>query len=185
VNKEINATKFLSDEDVKELLDNIRFLDLHQRLVIKFLLNLGMRRQELVDLKMRNVDRNNWTIFVPGVKGSRGRNFPIPKTILSEFKHYINTCERSLDDSLFPLSYRQIQTLWDKVRPRGKKLGVHCLRHTFAIKLFKHSRDIKLVQTCLGHRSIQNTMVYADYVYSVEEIDRAFQDGLFGEVRFK
>jgi integrase/recombinase XerC len=55
-----------------------------------------------------------------------------------------------------------------------KKL--HGLRHTFAIRLYKKTKDIRLVQVALGHRNITNTMVYADYAYSQQELRKLILD---------
>ncbi|HMN69805.1 MAG TPA: hypothetical protein PKC28_14775 [Bdellovibrionales bacterium] len=38
------------------------------------------------------------------------------------------------------------------------------------MRLYKKSKDLRLVQVALGHRNITNTMVYADYVYSQQEL---------------
>jgi integrase/recombinase XerC len=46
----------------------------------------------------------------------------------------------------------------------------HSLRHTFAIELYQKTKDLRLVQVALGHRNITNTMIYADYVYSQQEL---------------
>ena len=71
---------------------------------------------------------------------------------------------------IFPISYIRFHQIWDKYRPCHKKL--HSLRHTFAIRLYKKTKDIRLVQFALGHRNIANTMIYADYVYSQEELKK-------------
>jgi integrase/recombinase XerC len=64
------------------------------------------------------------------------------------------------------------------VRPNKSK-GVHSLRHSFAINLYKKSRDVRFVQVCMGHRNINNTMVYADFVDENEIVDSVLGEGLY------
>jgi integrase len=71
---------------------------------------------------------------------------------------------------IFPISYQRLYQIWDHWKPCKKKL--HSLRHTFAIELYRRTRDLRLVQMALGHKSINNTMVYADYIYTQEELKK-------------
>jgi len=85
------------------------------------------------------------------------------------FMHYLNSSNISLtDQKIFPITYNRYRQIWEMYRPTHKKL--HSLRHTFAIELYKKTKDIRLVQFALGHRNITNTMIYADYVYSQQEL---------------
>jgi site-specific recombinase XerD len=43
----------------------------------------------------------------------------------------------------------------------ARATGTHCLRHSFATRLYRRTRDLLLVRTALHHRSITSTMVYA------------------------
>jgi len=70
--------------------------------------------------------------------------------------------------SLFPISYHRLYQIWHQYRPVAKKF--HSLRHTFAIRLYRKTKDLRLVQVALGHRNITNTMIYADYIYSQQEL---------------
>lgn len=172
---EITKAKFLSEAEVKDLQETLRLCSIRERVAFGLLLNLGMRGCELLSLRVEDVDLEQKVIHVPGKKGSKARVFPIPELLLKDLSKYVSgvTGPRLID-----LSRSGLKLAWSKIRPSRK--GLHSLRHTFAIQLFKVRRDIKLVQTCLGHRSIQNTMVYADYVYSREEVSRALGQGLFG-----
>lgn len=74
----------------------------------------------------------------------------------------------ALNARLFPITYSRLKAIWYEYRPVPKKL--HSLRHTFAIvQLKKHGR-LDVIKRLLGHKNIQNTMVYADYAYSAEEL---------------
>ena len=49
--------------------------------------------------------------------------------------------------------------------------GAHSAQHAWAA-LYQKTKDLRLVQVALGHRNITNTMIYADYVYSQQELRR-------------
>jgi integrase/recombinase XerC len=182
---EITERKFLSPQEILGLQDNLRYADLKFKLMFTFLLNFGMRRAELCQLRVCDIDQDNWLLNIRGVKRSKNRVFPIPPPILPDLKLFLRSIDRLDEESLFNVPVSTLRDHWYNLRPKGCKKGIHSLRHTFAIALFRSSRDIKLVQTCLGHRNINNTMVYADYVYSREEMSLALKNGLFSEVRYE
>lgn len=182
---EITESKFLSNEEIMALQDNLRFANVKFRIMFLFLLNFGMRRTELCNLRVCDIDQDNWLLSIKGIKRSKNRVFPIPPPLLPELKLFLKEIDRLDEESLFDVSVSTLRDHWYDIRPRGCKKGIHALRHTFAIALFRNSRDIKLVQTCLGHRNINNTMVYADYVYSREEMSLALKNGLFSEVVYE
>lgn len=182
---EITERKFLSAQEIVELQENLHYADLKFRLMFKFLLNFGMRRSELCQLRVCDIDQDNWLLSIKGIKSSKNRVFPIPPPILPDLKLFLKEIDRLDEESLFDVAVSTLRDHWYDLRPKGCKKGIHSLRHTFAIALFRNSRDIKLVQTCLGHRNINNTMVYADYVYSREEMSLALKNGLFNEVRYE
>jgi integrase/recombinase XerC len=64
----------------------------------------------------------------------------------------------------------RLYQIWQFYRPVPKKF--HALRHTFAIELYQKTKDLRLVQVALGHRNITNTMIYADYIYSQQELKK-------------
>lgn len=169
---ELTAKKFLSKSELEELRASLPLMSLRDRLIITLLLKFGMRGAELREIRAMDLDLESNCLQVVGKKNSRPRDFPLDDSLASELARYIQAqglCER---DRLFDLSPSGLKKIWYRVRPAKK--GLHSLRHTFAMEMYRQTRDIKLVQVCLGHRSIQNTMVYADYFYSRDEMRKAF-----------
>jgi integrase len=136
-------------------------------LLIKVTLHTGARAKEALSISRRDVDLENGTIFIKGIKGSNDREIPVDKDLVAELSTYIGTLK---GDRLFPISYPRLQQVWNMYRTVNKTF--HSLRHTFAIELYKRRRDIRLLQVALGHRNIMNTMVYADYIYSQDEMKK-------------
>jgi len=176
----LTASKFLSDREIEKLKESLKFLELRGRLMISMLMNLGMRGAELLEIRLCEVNIGEGFIQVPGKKNSRPRTFPIPDVLERDLKEYFSMQIGEPNRPLFEITISGVKKIWGRVRPVKK--GLHSLRHTFAITVFERTRDIKLVQVCLGHRSIANTMVYADFVYSRDEMKRILSKNLYDGV---
>lgn len=163
---QINKLKHLSHDEINDLLKTIKHDSSRNGTMIQFALETGARCQEVLNVTKRDIDLTNRTVFIKGIKGSNDRELPIGGDLLAKLKKHI----AKLDDEhlVFPIRARTFRDVWQNYRPCLKKL--HSLRHTFAIQLYEKHRDIRLVQIALGHRNINNTMVYAQYVHSRSEL---------------
>lgn len=169
--------KFLTPEEeawirAKVLGDNSR-----DALLIRFIMHTGCRASEALAIKKSYFADSSTSVFIPGLKGSLSRQVPLPKDLYSALKEYIST---QSGDMLFDISYSMIRKIWYKYSPdscRGhsktEAKGIHSLRHTAAINLYKRCRNIYTVRTILGHKDIANTMIYMTYVDTVEELAKA------------
>lgn len=167
---QLNKNKYLLNPELDRLLSIIQtYQDQEVRNCLLLLLGLktGARAQELLNIQKIDINTYDETVFIRGIKGSNDREIPISNLIFLRLKRYMDTIEGKL---LFDISYDRLYQIWNHYRPVEKKF--HCLRHTFAIQLYKKTKDIRLVQVALGHRNITNTMIYADYVYSQDELKR-------------
>jgi integrase/recombinase XerC len=136
-----------------------------------FLLGLGLRTggraQELLNLQKVDLNAYDQTVFIRGIKGSSDREIPLAPGF---FEDLLRFSQHQPGTKLFDISYQRLYQIWEFYRPVPKKF--HSLRHTFAIELYQKTKDLRLVQVALGHRNITNTMIYADYVYSQQELRR-------------
>lgn len=163
---QLNSTKYLSDIEQNALL---KLLDgSRDALMIRLALCTGGRASEILGLSRADIDTAQKSVMIRGIKGSNDREIPLSKTNFAHLSVYLKTLTT---ERLFPLSHDTFQNAWYWFRPCKKKL--HSLRHTFAINLYRKTRDIRLVQVALGHKSINNTMIYAEYLYSSEELRKA------------
>jgi integrase len=177
---QLNKNKYLLDpesERLEEILDS--FIDKDERncLLLLLALKTGARVQELLNLTKSDINSHDKTVFIRGIKGSNDREIPLATSLFERLESYSKRLSSSRLDSsvessekLFDISYNRLRQIWEMYRPVHKKL--HSLRHTFAIRLYKKTKDLRLVQVALGHRNITNTMIYADYVYSQQELRR-------------
>lgn len=167
----LNKNKYLLDPEVERLeriLESDFLKNPRDVLLLHLALRTGARATELLEL--RHVDLNTYdeTLFIRGIKGSNDRELPLAPQLFERLARYSETVGRN--ENLFPIGYHRLRQIWDWYRPVPKKF--HSLRHTFAIRLYRKTKDLRLVQVALGHRNITNTMIYADYVYSQQELKK-------------
>ena len=148
------------------------FEGVRDKLIVDLFYTTGIRRTELINLKIQNVDLSNKTIKVIG-KRNKERIIPILTIIEEQIKKYLS--ERSSIQELkeseyfFLLSngvklndsfvYRLINYYFSNVSEKVKK-SPHILRHTFATHLLNNGADINSVKELLGHSSLASTQVY-------------------------
>jgi integrase len=164
----LNKNKYLLPDELEnfeKILTDYIEKDTRNCLILLLALKTGGRAQEILNLKKSDLNLYEETVLIHGLKGSNDREIPVKTAVFRRLAAYSRTVK---GDLLFPISYNRFRQIWDLYRPVPKKL--HALRHTFAIQLYKKTKDIRLVQVALGHRNVMNTMIYADYVYSQTEL---------------
>lgn len=166
----LNKNKYLlqpEKERLVKILTDFQDKDTRNCLVLWLALKTGARAQEILNLNKEDLNTYDESIFIRGIKGSNDREIPLAPQLFLRLKKYAESQSQS---KLFPISYDRLYQIWLFYRPIPKKF--HSLRHTFAIELYQKTKDIRLVQVALGHRNITNTMIYADYIYSQQELKK-------------
>lgn len=169
----LNKNKYLLEPEVDRLqylLESHKDKDLRNCALLWLALHCGARAQEILNLRKTDLNTFEQTVFISGIKGSNDREIPLPPWLF----RMLQTLSNGAEDLIFPITYNRFRQIWELYRPVPKKL--HALRHTFAIRLYKKTKDLRLVQVALGHRNITNTMIYADYVYSQQELRKLILD---------
>lgn len=164
----LNKNKYLLDPELDRLvyiLESFKEKDARNCTLLWTLIHTGARAQEALNLRPEDLNTYEESVFIQGLKGSNDREIPVPSWL---FNRLMREIPNARDGRLFPITYNRLRQVWDLYRPVHKKQ--HALRHTFAIRLYKKTKDLRLVQVALGHRNITNTMVYADYIYSQQEL---------------
>ena len=159
----LTEKKFLTDEEFSCLL---RLCDRHRTtrdsILIRFILFTGARSCEALAVTRDSLGKG--CVALKGAKGSNDRTIPLPPKFYKELIDYVDRVE---GERLFPISTRMLRYIWRDYRPNFDK-GVHCLRHTFGVRLYMNCEDIHAVKTALGHKSIINTQIYVDFVENVK-----------------
>ena len=165
-----------SEEEMQRILSQLVFGDNFEgrrdKLIIELLYTTGIRRSELINLKISDVDLAGRSIKVLG-KRNKERIVPLLTPTIDLFMSYIlyrNTLESILDKEYVFLAksgnkiyetlvYRIINGYFSKVSSKVKR-SPHILRHTFATHLLNKGADLNSVKELLGHSSLASTQVY-------------------------
>jgi len=164
-----------SEEEINAVLSGAATHDfeaLRNKLIVELFYSTGIRRSELINLKISDVDLAQQQIKVLG-KRNKERYIPLIYTVQDTLKLYLDmrsTLKQILaPDFLFltqkgakiygTLVYRIINTYFSEVSSKVKK-SPHILRHSFATHLLNHGADLNAVKELLGHSSLAATQVY-------------------------
>ena len=165
-----------SEKELDNVLNNLKFADgfegIRDKLIIDLFYTTGIRRSELINLKLSNISISNNTIKVLG-KRNKERILPILPIIAKNIKDYLierTHLEHITDNDYFFLMlkgiklndsfvYRLINNYFSNVSEKVKK-SPHILRHTFATHLLNNCADLNSVKELLGHSSLASTQIY-------------------------
>ena len=179
-----------SEKELDEVLHQIKYPDgfqgVRDKLIIDLFYSTGIRRTELIHLKMINIDLSNATLKVLG-KRNKERILPLLPIIINQFKLYLTErayLERITDNEYFFLTlkgvkindslvYRLINNYFSNVSEKVKK-SPHILRHTFATHLLNNGADLNSVKELLGHSSLASTQIYTQS--SLFELKKVYGD---------
>ncbi|MBI2110125.1 tyrosine-type recombinase/integrase [Candidatus Woesearchaeota archaeon] len=128
----------------------------------------GLRVSELLNLKVENLNLVNNFGYVRKGKGSKDRLFVIADSLKQEIVDYITSNKLEHDSFIFQsymgrMSSRTIQEILKKAAKRSgikKRVHPHALRHSFSTHLIENGYSITDVQSLLGHKSPETTMIY-------------------------
>ena len=157
---------------VLSLIETDSFEGLRNKLIVELFYSTGMRRTELVNLQLNDVDISKSQLKVLG-KRNKERFIPLLQTVLETYKAYIivRSTLKSLNRSKFifltkngqrvydKLVYRVITNYFDSVSSKVKK-SPHILRHSFATHLLNNGADLNSVKELLGHSILAATQIY-------------------------
>ena len=179
-----------SEVEMQQVLDELNsvtdFEGLRNRLIIELFYATGIRRIELVQLKVSDVDMSNKTLKVLG-KRNKERLIPLLDSVIETLKTYLNQrkeLEDIVDDSYLFLTkkgvkiyetlvYRIINDYFSKVSSKVKR-SPHILRHSFATHLLNQGANLNAVKELLGHSSLAATQIYTHN--SIAELKKVYSN---------
>jgi integrase/recombinase XerC len=162
-----------TEEEITKVINNYEnddFESLRDNVMIEMLYLTGMRRAELITLKVSDVDLVKNTVKVLG-KRNKERYIPLLDSVTSLIQEYLklrnennpkvkNFFITGKGKELYPtLVYRIINKKFSYVSTKVKK-SPHILRHSFATHLLNKGADMNSVKELLGHSSLASTQVY-------------------------
>ena len=161
-------------EHVMTLCDIADPIGLRDRSILETIYSTGMRRLEIVRLKLYDLQLDRGLLLVNQGKGSKDRYVPVGARAAAWLRKYIEEARPQLavepDDMTVFLTaqgepFSRDHLTWT-VRERsvaantGKAGACHLLRHTMATLMHENGADIRHIQAILGHEDIRTTQIY-------------------------
>ena len=164
--REKRLPNVLSKSEVKAILASPT--NLKHRAMLSLIYACGLRRGELLHLRLTDIHSDRHLLFIHQSKGKKDRMAPISQKVIDLLRDYYKAYKPRT--WLFegqspgePYSERSLQlVLKGAVKKAGNKkpISLHWLRHSYATHLLESGTDIRYIQELLGHSSSKTTEIY-------------------------
>lgn len=185
-NLEVPFSELEMEKILKQIPFEKDFEGARDKLIIELLYATGIRRAELINLKLSDFNSTKTTLKVLG-KRNKERILPLLPSILTLIDSYIayrSKLQIIVDNDALLLTksghkiyetlvYRVVNKYLSMVSPKVKK-SPHILRHTFATHLLNKGADLNAVKELLGHSSLASTQVYTHN--SIAELKKVYSN---------
>lgn len=177
--------KLLSRDEIKRVLDSLDTTTFHgyrQWVMIRLMLDTGIRAGECVNLRPEDVDFKTRTVLIRNPKNHRERYVFLSNKMAEDLKRWLRFRDRFSDSEyLFPTirgTKLDVSNFERSLKKLGKSVGVdiqaHQLRNNFAKYYLLNGGDFVTLSRILGHSSVDVTMkAYLDFTTS--EVARKYQ----------
>jgi len=155
----------LSRSEIKKIIESLK--NPKHKLLLSLAYGAGLRVNEIVGLKIQDLDFDELTIHIKQAKGQKDRISVIPGSIVDKLRNLI--AGKGNNDFVFTserggkLTTRTAQKVFENALQTSgiqKNATFHSLRHSFATHLLENGTDIRYVQELLGHQNIRTTQRY-------------------------
>jgi integrase/recombinase XerD len=161
----------LSRDEVSRLIESA--LTPFHRTILITLYATGVRRAELANLKIADIDSQRMVVHIRGGKGRKDRDIMLSPHLLEELRQHYRRLSQKHSGWLFPggrwhtADYAiTTKVVWDACWEAAKRAGIrkplhpHTLRHCFATHLLEAGADLRTIQILLGHSDLRATTLY-------------------------
>ncbi|CAN7723544.1 tyrosine-type recombinase/integrase [Caballeronia sp. LjRoot29] len=181
----------LSEEEAERVLnvaDVTSALGIRDRAILETFYSTGIRRTEMINLQVHDIDADRGTLMVRQGKGSRDRLIPIGDRALAWIAKYLNEVRHKIvladdqgtlflvvtGDAFSPRSLGLMVADYIKRSGVNKSGSCHLFRHTMATLMLENGADVRFVQVMLGHAQLTSTQVYTQVaIRALKEIHTA------------
>lgn len=163
--KKKQLPKVISLEEVQAIIKNTN--NIKHKCIVSLLYSAGLRRSELLNLKITDIDSKRMVITVRNGKGNKDRLTILSKAVLEDLRTYYKDYkpthylfEGQNKDKYSSESVVKIIKYATQKAGSRKKVTPHMLRHSFATHLLENGTDLRYIQVLLGHNSTRTTEIY-------------------------
>jgi integrase/recombinase XerD len=157
--------KVFSKEEVSMILNSAR--NSKHKLLLWIIYSCGLRRSEVTNIKLTDLDRERSIIHIREGKGRVDRIVPVSLKVWDKMDEYMSSYKPR--EYVFEgqtggrYSSESVYNVFKDAMSRAgikKDVGVHSLRHSYATHLHENGLDIRYIQELLGHKSSRTTEIY-------------------------
>jgi len=167
-------------------------IGIRDRAILETLYSTGMRRLELIQLRLFDLDPERGTVMIRQGKGKKDRMIPIGVRALAWITKYRDDVRPALasgadDGTLFlttlgeafmPNRLTQLVRDYVDAGQTGKRGSCHLFRHTMATLMLENGADIRFIQAMLGHAELSTTQIYTQVsIRKLKDIHTATHPG--------
>jgi integrase/recombinase XerD len=168
--------------------DTTKPTGIRDRAILETLYSTGIRRMELINLKLFDIDNDRGTVMVRQGKGRKDRMIPIGERALKWIEKYQSDVRPELStpndegvlflthlsDAFTPNRLTQMVRDYIDAADIGKRGSCHLFRHTMATLMLENGADVRFIQAMLGHVSLETTQIYTQVsIRKLKEIHTA------------
>jgi site-specific recombinase XerD len=162
---EIKEPSYLTEKEIKLLMAVID--KGRDEVIMKTLVETGIRLSELAQLDINDIDTKNKTIKVKR-KGNKNQTLPINQNLTALLKAFVKN--RLSNEPLILSSFKKrmskrrlqimVKSYFKKAKILKDNISIHSLRHSFCVRLLEKDVDLRTIQILAGHSSITSTERY-------------------------
>ncbi len=173
----------LSKAEVKMILT--AHTNVKHKTMLSLIYSCGLRRSELLNLKITDIDSNRYIVIIRQSKGKKDRIVPLSIKILEMLRDYFRLYKPKvwLFEGLEAGTLYSEQSLQSVLKQALSKVGIkkpvtlHWLRHSYATHLLESGTDLRYIQELLGHNSSKTTEIYTHVsTKNLQQIKSPFDD---------
>lgn len=183
----------LSQQEVEFILDKISGTcedPQRDELIFRLMLDCGLRRSEVINLRCRDVNREQQLLMINDSKCNKSRIVPVPEPVLELIREQLRYRDSDSDEILLlhrrggPITKNCIKQLFERLKRRTgiRRLHPHMLRHTFGTSYMMYRGNLEYLRIYMGHETLQMTLNYVHLSlqlqlsgYEVYKIDEVFK----------
>jgi site-specific recombinase XerD len=163
--KKERLPEVLSLEEIRKIIDATS--NIKHRCILSLLYSAGLRRGELINLKIKDIESKRMMVRVTQGKGNKDRYTTLSENTLKDLRKYYE--DHQPKEYLFegpnggPYSASSIRKILNKAAKLAgiqRRVTPHMLRHSFATHLMENGTSIRHIQEFLGHKSSKTTEIY-------------------------
>lgn len=161
-------------ETILNQADSANLLGIRNRALMEVFYSTGVRRMEMLHLKLYDIDTERGTLMVREGKGRKDRFLPMGERACKWVDKYLVDVRPEIvtgfdDQTLFLDDFGQPMSarfLGDLMRRHVEAIGIttpgacHVFRHAMATHMLENGADIRFIQVMLGHANLETTQIY-------------------------